>query len=749
MVTFTAICLDVGPSMRMRKGDGSASYFDMAAQIICHLVHKKLVEAKKSSDIEIALILLGTKDKASNISADGYDHITTLFPMEQGCADLVRFVSDKQAKGGIKISEIPNCSTGCDVIDAIVVAMDEMQRKIDAREFKGKAKSSLQREIILLSDLVRLSCRGVEDLPSIIGGLNECGYVVKSIGCPDVDIEAESQMETDASDTAVAVVQKFCRETDGRLMSFEDAHRVITEFSIAEPSAAKVFQGPLEIGSLQIFVHGYNRQQQAKPRSFAKCAPPAAEGKDHSSSSVSTKTEYTDPEEDGAEVGKDDVIKAYCYGKERVPWPSDNKELTKLETERCLRLLCFVPAHSIKQHMYLGAKVLSFHARTGDDHARTALAALCTAMNDENVHMIARFCARKNAEPKLLVLWAHVKPEYEALLGAQIPFKEDFQNVTLPDSTNGIDISDAQQEAMDAYVDQLDLMSAYKDDTGDPMEALQPKMTFDPIEQRLRQVILHRVLHPGCAHNAVPLPPLDAGQRRHVHPHEHLWEGVDADPLRQLFPLVAIDKASEKKDATAKKDESNDNADTALIAGQDSHSTKRRRVDADDAADKSVSAIIRGPIKAIGNGNPVADYIDMANNQEEDLLEEATDQLQSLVQSIVIGVASASKGTHTELVLSCMQAMRKVCLENLEPALFNRNLLAVRDLLKGKAAVKTFYDTFVTEKIHLISKDECDASDVDADSAEIFVPMQTALVDSAACASIVIDDDDTDLVDDL
>lgn len=150
--------------------------------------------------------------------------------------------------------------------------------------------------------------------------------------------------------------------------------------------------------------------------------------------SVDSKTEYTDPEGTGVEVAKDDVIKAYCYGKERVPWPNDNKELTKMETERCLRLLCFVPAHAIRQHMFLGGKLLSFHARSGDDASRTALAALCTAMNDERVHIIARFCARKNSEPKLLVLWAHVKPEYEALLGAQIPYKEDFQNVTLPGS---------------------------------------------------------------------------------------------------------------------------------------------------------------------------------------------------------------------------------------------------------------------------------------------------------------------------
>lgn len=37
----------------------------MAAQIVSHLVHKKLVEAKKTDKSEVALILLGTQGEKS------------------------------------------------------------------------------------------------------------------------------------------------------------------------------------------------------------------------------------------------------------------------------------------------------------------------------------------------------------------------------------------------------------------------------------------------------------------------------------------------------------------------------------------------------------------------------------------------------------------------------------------------------------------------------------------------------------
>lgn len=165
---------------------------------------------------------------------------------------MVRFVSNKQSKEKISVVDIPHSSTGCDVIDAVIVAMDEIQQKLDICDFKGKTKATLQREIIILSDFAQLTCRDVDDLPSIIGGLKEYGYVIKSIGHPDSTIGDEPPAPTEPTDTVMTVVQQLCKETAGRMMSFEDAHQVITEFSIVEPSAAKIFQGPLEIGSLQV-----------------------------------------------------------------------------------------------------------------------------------------------------------------------------------------------------------------------------------------------------------------------------------------------------------------------------------------------------------------------------------------------------------------------------------------------------------------------------------------------------------------
>ena len=48
------------------------------------------------------------------------------------------------------------------------------------------------------------------------------------------------------------------------------------------------------------------------------------------------------------------------------------------------------------------------------------------------------------------------------------------------------------------------LMTAGRDEDGDPMEALKPRHTYNPVLQRLYQCIQTRALVPGA-----PLPPLD------------------------------------------------------------------------------------------------------------------------------------------------------------------------------------------------------------------------------------------------
>ena len=56
--------------------------------------------------------------------------------------------------------------------------------------------------------------------------------------------------------------------------------------------------------------------------------------------------------------------------------------------------------------------------------------------------------------------------------------------------------SPEQLQAMGSFIDKMDLMSAYKSESGIPMEALRPKDMFNPALQRQLQCIEHRALNP-------------------------------------------------------------------------------------------------------------------------------------------------------------------------------------------------------------------------------------------------------------
>lgn len=153
-------------------------------------------------------------------------------------------------------------------------------------------------------------------------------------------------------------------------------------------------------------------------------------------------------------------------------------------------------------------------------HTRHAHKALCLAMKDRRVHMIVRSVTAKGRGPKMFVLWPvrrlassvrsdvyftdfivvtqhelsppsplslslppnvlqHIKlyaaTPYYCLLGAQIPYSDDYQDIDLPDftSSSACEPVVGQQQAMDDFVRSLDLMTAAKDeDGGTPMHRL-------------------------------------------------------------------------------------------------------------------------------------------------------------------------------------------------------------------------------------------------------------------------------------
>ena len=466
-------------------------------------------------------------ETGNRLAADdpgSYMHIEVRRDLKLPDLELVRQVTN---------SIIPG-SVACDILDAVIVAMDVFVTR--TADMKKKPEKM---ELLVFSDLVVGYTDPDAQIHDVVGGLVNEGIVVKSIGHSSDDFGRDEDEDEDEDggggavkkeeETTVSVVggdpvsavRLVCQQTGGMMYTMAEAMPVLSQYKIRGVKPSTVFQGPLEIAGLKIPVMAVNRIQAGKTLSFSKVSPydPPPGEEDTATRAVTVIDTYQT--ESGEQIEKIDIIKGYRYGKEIVPWDQEDAATTGVETDRCLRLICFVPEDKISRVQFSEGKLVSFQARKDDPAASLAFSSLALAMKELKVYAVCRYCFRNKASPKILALWPHIKPDYNALLGVRIPFKEDYKEYSLPGLTTmpKYQPTGSQQVVMDAFVNGMDLMTAATNEDGDPEEALQPKSTFNPVVQRLYQGIQHRALNPQD-----PIPELDPLLKDYVEPHKKLWE---------------------------------------------------------------------------------------------------------------------------------------------------------------------------------------------------------------------------------
>jgi len=153
--------------------------------------------------------------------------------------------------------------------------------------------------------------------------------------------------------------------------------------------------------------------------------------------------------------------------------------------------------------------------------------------------LIVRFVKIKNAAPHLGVLMPHIKSDLEYLIYQKLPFAEDLRHYPFAPLDPGHiraahAPSQAQLDAAERLIQSLDLMTASKDEDGEPMESLKPKFTYNPVLQRFYQCVQHRALHPNA-----PLPPLDPVISQYCNPDQQLFTAAkrQLEDFKRLFPL--------------------------------------------------------------------------------------------------------------------------------------------------------------------------------------------------------------------
>ncbi len=201
-------------------------------------------------------------------------------------------------------------------------------------------------------------------------------------------------------------------------------------------------------------------------------------------------------------------IKAYNYGKQLVPVSKENESVLKYKeqaqqemkededvnmemngVERCFKLLGFADQASVPRHHFMAGVDVVLPVK-GAQNER-AFAAIVVAMIETHRVLMAKIIERKNADPKLVVLYPHISKKKPLLYLVQLPTAEDIRDYQFPSL---VPSNQEQRTAASKLIDKLDLTkdpAAVASDEEE--EQLKPELTFNPALQYFNQVVVNRI----------------------------------------------------------------------------------------------------------------------------------------------------------------------------------------------------------------------------------------------------------------
>ncbi|KAF9014914.1 SPOC like C-terminal domain-containing protein [Cyathus striatus] len=258
------------------------------------------------------------------------------------------------------------------------------------------------------------------------------------------------------------------------------------------------------------------------------------------------------------QVEKEDLVRGFKYGTTYVPCPDG--QFPRLSTRKGIDICGFFSAKHAKLMM---DEVQYVWADPNSPEQEVALSSIVQAMYEKNVMAIARWVSKDGMDPKMGVLLPMPFDEVDCLLWARMPFADDvrkysFASLSSLVSKKGEVITEhpylpteKQQEAMDNFVDAMDLMEAGdKDDEGNRMPWFDTRLSFNPAIHRVKQAMFHAAVVQDIQSN--PLPPPHPELLKYFNPPKRVLKRAH-DTVEECKTVFKV-KQVPKKVARARKD---------------------------------------------------------------------------------------------------------------------------------------------------------------------------------------------------
>ncbi|TGJ87728.1 hypothetical protein E0Z10_g1041 [Xylaria hypoxylon] len=571
----TVYILDLGSSMADCHNGRTESDLDWSMRYVWDKISTTVAASRKTWNVGVVGVRTDETDNplgAREDGCEGYEHISVLQELGPMTMNSLAALRDH-----VKTSDT---QTG-DCISAIVLAIEMIE--------KLTKKLKYNRKIILVTD-------GEAPMDSSdIGDISEkikrsgIGLTVLGVDFDDAGFGFKEEDKSSIKEQNERIMRDLVEKCDGLYGTMAEAISELETPRVKSVKPYKTYDGLLTLGDPNVHDDAMSINVERYFKTHKATVPPASrvvmktesnggpsivaenangdemQGVEPTPSFSAVKDARTykvnDPDAPGGKRDVDpfELAKGYEYGRTAVHISESDYNITKIETIKSFSIVGFIYQEKYELFLNMGETCMTV-AQKSNDAAALKLSSLIHSLHELESYAVARIVTKDGKEPALVLLAPHIEPDFECLYDVPLPFAEDVRIYPFPPLGKVITIqgntitenhrnlpSQELQEAMDDYVDAMDISSWEKDDEGNrTMEYAAIEDLFSSPLHRINQVIRHRATYPNQ-----PVPPTPAILLKYANPPEDLVAKAKSD-LEDL-----IDKASVKKvppKAKGKKD---------------------------------------------------------------------------------------------------------------------------------------------------------------------------------------------------
>ncbi|KAJ3092862.1 X-ray repair cross-complementing protein 5, partial [Phlyctochytrium bullatum] len=570
------------------------------------------------------------------------------------------------------------------------------------------------------------------------------------------EMPPENDMSVKA--TNERILRSVATDTGGEAFQGDEAIELLGELRAKTVKSAQLIKDTMSLGvaysdaSVTIDVMAFAKVMEMKLPSAKKWSKVAAEVADKGNEATygEVKMDRTyklvqqnledDAEtggiklQDDVEIQKDELVKAYKYGRDLVPFAEEDIAAMKLTTEKGFMILGFVKDSEVIPDPAKPSSTVTFET-------------LALALRLKKKYALVRYVRIRNAKPKLGVLIPHIGKKIwcawvqtlggtqsSQSLAASVTKGKSDQLITAAkkktlSSKRLVSIEEADRR-IDALIDSMDLMTAIEDD-GETHEAYVPSEIFNPSYQRIYQCLSHRAINPDDKE----LPPIDPRFVAGILPMPELVERAKPiiESIKEAFKVEKVDEGKESNRTKFARQVDQAEA-TAEKLAMDTEG------DAMNIDNMNLAMLKTSLVNSVGTADPVADFKAMLSRRDVDLVSTAISQMCNVIVTIVeksFGTQLFTKATQ------CLTALREGCIVQSEVSTYNEWLPNFKKEILEKQP--KFWDTLLeaeNRKLGLITSEESAESSVTEDEAREFFAEDSAQPEEEAPPAADADEDD-------